>query len=102
MKKLFICSVLVLVGIGCSSVTYSERKDQDGVVVTTFKAKTLFDNNKLSKLTVGRVTGKTSQGLGIGSVENDVNVEAINSASSIVAKVTEAAVAGAIKATVKP
>lgn len=103
MTKMFMTIMVILLipsMVGCSRLIYSERH-ADGTV-TSFKATTFFDNNKLSKLAVARKNGeKSSQGLSLGQVENDVNTEAIKSAGDLVKEMTSAAVSGAVQGAAK-
>ena len=77
---------------GCARLNY-DRKELDGSHVK-FKAHALFMNNAINKLTLDHVTDKTSKGLAVGSIESDVNQEAIRA-------VVEAAVQGAVRG-IKP
>lgn len=94
MKKLLaLCAIAIL--SGCAELRYEETK-LDGTK-TVFHANTLFSNRAITKLALDRKTEKTSQGLALGSLEDQVNVDAIKAAGDIVGTVTQAAVAGAIK-----
>lgn len=65
-----------------------ERRGDD---VVSFSAWSLFADEKLSKLSIDKVTKATSSGVTVGSVDSEVNAEALNG-------VTESIVSGVVKA----
>lgn len=95
MKKLLLIALAGAALTGCSNLSYSVTRT-DGSK-EEFRAYGFFSNKHLAKLSVGKKTEKTSQGLGLGSADDQVATDAIKAAGDVVATVTQAAVAGAIK-----
>lgn len=69
---------------GCGEL---EAKEDNRV---RFSAWAFFSDEKLTKLSIDRVTKATSSGLQVGTVDSEVNAEALNG-------VTEAIVSGVVK-----